>query len=60
MPKTKELFVPQALSEVKCPVCGKEFIPAPQHVYKLIKGSKKQFVCTYKCMQAGRRSGKWK
>ena len=33
--------------ELICPVCGKNFIPAPFHIYK-IKG--KILVCTYKCM----------
>ena len=34
------------LSELVCPVCGKVYIPAPFHVYK-IKSSK--LVCSYKC-----------
>ena len=29
-----------------CPVCGKPFVPAPLHIYK-IKGGQK--VCSYKC-----------
>ena len=36
-----------------CPVCGKEFIPAPQHVYKVTKWSPP--VCSYHCMMDGRR-----
>ena len=32
---------------IKCPVCGKEFLPAPQHVYKLAGG--KRLVCSYSC-----------
>ena len=34
------------LSELVCPVCGKIYIPAPFHVYK-IKANK--LVCSYKC-----------
>ena len=30
----------------KCPVCGKIFVPAPQHIYKNKKGIK---VCSYTC-----------
>ena len=34
-----------------CPVCGKTFIPAPLHKYKIrIHGSEKR-VCSYKCMR---------
>lgn len=35
----------------ECPVCGKIFTPAPQHIYKNPKGVK---VCSYTC---ARRSG---
>ena len=31
----------------KCPVCGKEFVPAPQHQYKMERG--KKLVCSYSC-----------
>lgn len=31
-----------------CPVCKKEFIPAPLHVYKITKC---RLVCTYTCMR---------
>lgn len=31
-----------------CPVCGKRFIPAPQHVYKQYKTKKK--VCSWTCV----------
>lgn len=37
----------------KCPVCGKVFSPAPQHIYKNKKGQK---VCSYTC---ARKSGWW-
>jgi hypothetical protein len=32
-----------------CPVCGKEFCPAPMHIYKL-PGGKQSRVCSYSCM----------
>ena len=35
-------FVP-----VKCPICGKMYIPAPEHVYRNYNG--KKLVCSYKC-----------
>lgn len=32
---------------LRCPVCGKDFVPAPQHVYKLAGEKKKhRFVHT--------------
>lgn len=34
-------------TRVKCPVCGKLFLPAPQHSYKQYKT--KIRVCTYSC-----------
>lgn len=33
-----------------CPVCGKEFPPAPWHRYKAVIGGNKVLVCTYPCM----------
>lgn len=38
---------------VKCPVCGKNFIPAPLHAWKLY-GTKRR-VCTYTCQQQSKR-----
>lgn len=35
-------FVP-----VKCPICGKMYIPAPEHVYRNYNG--KKIVCSYAC-----------
>ena len=32
--------------EKKCPICGKKFVPAPMHVYK-VKG---RLVCTWGCV----------
>lgn len=37
--------------EIKCPVCGKMFIPAPEHSYKIGEGIKGELVCTYSCMR---------
>lgn len=31
-----------------CPVCGKEFVPAPMHVYKMPTKEGRR-VCTYSC-----------
>jgi hypothetical protein len=36
---------------VKCPVCGKSFIPAPEHIYKAwIKGKAKP-LCGWNCLR---------
>ena len=32
---------------VKCPICGKMFVPAPEHAYHNYNG--KKLVCSYKC-----------
>lgn len=37
----------------KCPICGKEFIPAPQHIYKMkTNGGYTKLLCSYHCMRA--------
>ena len=41
-------FVP-----VKCPICGKMYIPAPEHVYRNYNG--KKMVCSYKCSVISRK-----
>ena len=34
-----------------CPVCGKNFVPAPMHIYKIRNKNKcLNLVCTYGCM----------
>ena len=38
--------------EEKCPICGKKFIAAPQHVFKY---SETRHICSYPCMQEYRR-----
>lgn len=45
------------IEDHRCPECGKNFIPAPCHVYKNIKNQK---VCSYTCSFKGRkRLNKW-
>lgn len=34
--------------EVKCPVCGKMYIPAPEHIYKDKRTPRR--VCSWKCV----------
>lgn len=33
---------------IKCPVCGNDFIPSGQHIYRTERKSGK-LVCSYKC-----------
>lgn len=40
------------IKEEKCPVCGKIFIPAPFHYYKL---KKRRLVCGWNCQIEGER-----
>ena len=36
---------------VRCPMCGKSFIPAPEHIYKApIKGRVK-YLCGWNCLR---------
>ena len=35
----------------KCPICGKEFHPAPQHNWKIGAESSNKLVCSYTCMR---------
>lgn len=45
----------QMLKAIKCPVCGKEFVPAPMHIYKTRvspKGSE-LLVCSWTCVRNG-------
>ena len=40
---------------VKCPICGKSFVPAPYHVYKMfIKGSYR-YLCSWSCYRKAER-----
>lgn len=36
----------------KCPVCGKSFIPAPYHVYKVLMHRSNKLVCSWACKVA--------
>lgn len=42
------------LEEKKCAICGKMFIPAPQHVYKRTYGTGggTKWFCSYHCLVA--------
>ena len=38
--------------EIKCPICGKMFVPAPLHAWKINVGYYREIeVCTYSCMR---------
>ncbi|MBQ8649154.1 MAG: hypothetical protein IJ470_03700 [Clostridia bacterium] len=43
-------YASEIIKTVKCPICGKEFIPAPYHAYKIYQKGYK-LVCTYGCMR---------
>ena len=53
VPKKKS--VSAHIFETECPICGKAFVPAPFHRYKLLIGSRERLVCTYSCMSRGLR-----
>ncbi len=41
---------------IKCPICGKMFVPAPQHYWKIQTGYYEyKKVCTYSCMRVWER-----
>lgn len=44
----------ETLREYKCPVCGKRYIPAPQHAYK-DRRSPYNRVCSWKCVMESER-----
>lgn len=41
-----------------CPVCGKSFVPAPQHVYKIHVGDNDRKVCSWTCVRTYERKNK--
>lgn len=47
MKKEKKLFPDGA----KCPICKKQFLPAPLHQWKIKKNGVKVKVCSYSCMR---------
>lgn len=38
------------LIELKCPICGKTFVPAPEHIYRDKRVWHGRFVCSYSCV----------
>ena len=36
--------------QIACPICGKKFIPAPEHVYRRTVKGKMRYLCSYHCM----------
>lgn len=47
----KECYTPWSTMRT-CPICGKEFLPAPQHGWKIGDVSwRQELVCTYSCMR---------
>ena len=39
-----------------CPICGKDFCPAPQHAYRTMLGKSRVMLCSYHCyLEADRR-----
>ena len=38
---------------VKCPICGKMYVPAPEHAYHDYNG--KKLVCSYTCSMTARK-----
>ena len=39
---------------VRCPICGKMFVPAPEHAYHNYDG--KKLVCSYSCSMTSRKA----
>lgn len=35
----------------KCPICAKEFVPAPEHAWKIGTDKQNRLVCSYTCMR---------
>ena len=36
--------------ESTCPICGKKFIPAPEHVYRRRVRTSLRYLCSYHCV----------
>ena len=36
----------------KCPVCGKEYTPAPMHIYRITTKHGSHLVCSWGCQRA--------
>lgn len=54
--KSKYALRVSGIAEKECVVCGKTFIPAPEHIYK----RKTEYMCSYTCYRKGKgkRNGK--
>ena len=39
------------IMERKCPICGKNFIPAPYHRWEIGYTVQHKLVCSYSCMR---------
>lgn len=39
------------ITERKCPICGKNFIAAPYHQWKIGYYKRPKLVCSYSCMR---------
>lgn len=48
-PKYIKEFVDKTWPIVVCPICGKSFVPAPEHAWDIDYGRK--LVCSYTCMR---------
>lgn len=40
-----------SLKIIDCPVCGRRFIPAPEHLYKIYENGVYSRVCSWTCMR---------
>lgn len=54
---SKKNFIPE-LSLRACPICKKNFIPAPEHAWK-IGGEHRALVCSYTCMRVWEKRRGW-
>ena len=36
--------------ESTCPICGKKFIPAPEHAYRRRVRTSLRYICSYHCV----------
>lgn len=49
----------KTITEMRCPVCGKIFVPAPCHVYKVRYNKKEyRYACSWHCVVANEK--KWR
>lgn len=44
----------------RCPICGKEYLPAAQHGWAIKEGTKKELVCSYTCQRKYEKNPKMK